>query len=146
MACFFKFGDLAKLASYHAREVSRQTWRGDSRALMGRGGMDSLVQLQKKRKDGYRLILERSLRMEEDDHCHDCESWVMMKGMWEKRVQEVMNGLEGSEEGVEGGQNPLKSLLQLELTGGGYCGECISLMGRTIQMCLMEGERLPQCV
>jgi hypothetical protein len=91
MACFYKFGDLAKLASFYAIKVPKEDWQSH-RSVMGRTGLDQLAMLYDTRLQGLCGILDRSLSLGQDpedmvDHHigverHECDDNQRLKEMW----------------------------------------------------------------
>jgi hypothetical protein len=135
MACFFKFTDLARLASVHAVAVPRTEWSEDTRALMGRSGAVKLEELQVKRLSGLREILVKPL--ERDEHSAACVRTGMIEELWKRKRDELEGSLTPQSELIE--------LLNLDLRGG-HCGDCLVLLGKTIQRCLYEAKELPSSV
>lgn len=150
MATFFKFGDLAKLASISAVKVPVNEWSANSRGLMGRGAAGMLGELQTCRMEGMREILARPIEIDVelsngegrgDGHTAGCAGWPMMKRYWEERAQAVARNLKPNSELLE--------LLELQLPdtdGEGYCGQCLAAVARNVQRCLMEVRELPGCI
>jgi hypothetical protein len=57
--------------------------------------------------------------------------------MWARTVEVVKAGL--------GAESELLELLQVDLRGG-YCGDCMVVLGRTIQRCLVDARALPTSI
>lgn len=133
MACFFKFTDLAKMASTHAMTIPPNEWSTESRSLMGRSGVRALEGLQNARMEGLRAILSKEVK--EDEHSGECVRTGMMKNVWDLKRGEVMANLKlGSE---------LLELLEVDLRGG-HCGDCLVLLGATIQESIYQARDLPK--
>ena len=135
MAAFFKFTDLARLASTRAIGVTSAQWGEDSRVLMGRSGAAKLEELQATRLAGLREILERPLEV--DGHSSTCVRRGMMEDVWTRKEREVLESLSPSSELLE--------LLAIDLRGG-HCGDCLVQLGQTIQRCLYQARELPRSI
>ena len=135
MACFFKFTDLARLASATAIAVDPGQWTDEVRLTMGKTGARHLANLREMRFAGLRGILNRS--MESDDHSALCVRRGMVEKLWRERADEVKAGLEPTSELVE--------LLSIDLRGG-HCGECLVNLGTTIQRCIVSARDLPKTI
>jgi hypothetical protein len=84
--------------------------------------------------EGLYSILDRGL----EEHQHEmCGDRGRLREMWPGAVEVVKDGL-----GVE---SELLDLLQLDLRGG-YCEDCMVVLGRTIQRCLVDARALPTSV
>lgn len=135
MACFFKFADLARLASRHAVAVPTDQWTSDARGLMGRSGVKNLSDLRELRLAGLRGILNR--RIECDAHSDDCVRRGMMEEVWRLKVESLKAELQP--------ESDLLELLEIDLRGG-HCGGCLVLLGQTIQQCLLAAKDLPTTI
>ena len=144
LACFFKFGDLARLASGPAvRSAPTGDW-SVHRPVMGRQGLSKLLQLHQARVEGFTQILEGGL--EEDDHTSTCPLAESVRRMWEVKIGDLRDDLEGG-----GADCDLLELLEMDLSdkvrGGGYsCGGCLVNLGKTIQRCLVQARELPTTI
>jgi hypothetical protein len=161
MACFFKFSDLAKLASSYAVKVPMEEWHSH-RAVMGRTGMEKLHELHDMRLEGLFEILDRSLLFEasgasgeegasganceeggSEGMCgggeggHTCEDLSRMRLMWSNHVDQLKTTLSAGSELLE--------LLEVDLRGG-WCEGCLVLLGRNIQWCIVQARGLPQSI
>lgn len=133
MACFFKFGDLAKLASTYAIRRPMEEWHAH-RPVMGSRGTARLHDLYNARMEGLYSILDRGL----EEHQHEmCGDRGRLREMWAEAVEVVKDGL--------GAESELLELLQLDLRGG-YCEDCVVVLGRTIQRSLVDARALPTSV
>jgi len=137
MASFFKFSDLAKLASQKALGVPLDDWGMDDRVLMGKSALSKLEELQKMRMEGLRGILGRSNSMEVDQHSQSCFKRGMVEELWRGKVREVGIGLKPDSD--------LFELLAIDLRGD-HCGDCLVMLGMTIQKCLYAATELPKSV
>ena len=135
MASFFKFSDLVKLASQKAIGIPPSSWGVESRVLMGKRALAGLEELQETRMAGLREILGRS--METDAHTAGCARRGDLEEVWRRKVGEVETGLRPD--------NDLFELLAIDLRGK-HCGDCLVLLGTTIQRCLYEARELPRSV
>ncbi|WVN86784.1 uncharacterized protein L203_101956 [Cryptococcus depauperatus CBS 7841] len=135
MASFFKFGDLARLASMKAMKAQPSQWPEDAKVLMGRSAAKRLVNLRNSRLIALKDILAKP--MEEDEHAHTCVRYPMAKDLWTKMTNELS--------GIVGAESELIELLNVDLRGG-HCGECLVLLGRSVQRCLYEAKELPQMI
>ena len=133
MATFFKFTDLARLASTKGLNVPSTDWSDDAKSLMGKSGVKRLEQLQATRMEGLRTILTRNVEL--DGHSEGCVRRPMMEDVWKRRVEDLQVSLDPSSELIE--------LLSIDLRGG-HCGDCLVLLGTTIQQCLLAAKQLPQ--
>jgi len=144
MACFFKFSDLAKLASGHAVKRPTEEWVLH-RGVMGRTGMEKLEQLYRARMEGLYDILNHSLEFDfeagtgEGEGRHGCECGDMrrMESMWDAKVDQVKSTL--------GAGSELLELLEVDLRGG-WCEGCLVMLGRNIQKCIVEARSLPTSI
>ncbi|WVF72059.1 hypothetical protein IAT40_006871 [Kwoniella sp. CBS 6097] len=149
MASFFKFADLARLASMKALAVPADRWPEDAKVLMGRTASSKLLQLQGTRVEGLRRILSKE--MESDTHSQSCACDAMMRGVWCGMTSELG--------GRVGAGSELFELLEVDLAAGmgmrtnvggsngrGGCGECLVLLGKSIQRCLYEARELPRSI
>ncbi|WVQ98848.1 hypothetical protein IAU59_005979 [Kwoniella sp. CBS 9459] len=139
MASFFKFTDLAKLASMRALAIPSAQWPEDAKVLMGRSATAKLVQLQSSRLDGLRTILMTN-GLEQDAHSEGCAYSALTGAVWERMTTELMGRIRPESE--------LFELLEVELGSGGTggCGECLVLLGKSIQRCLYEARALPTTI
>lgn len=135
MAVYFRFTDLARLASTNAIRVPREEWPNGDKILMGRHGRAALQSLQQERNEGLRAILEKP--MESDEHSATCVRRAMIEELWSRKRRDVEAGLRCESELLE--------LLEVDLRGG-HCGDCLVLLGKTIQRCLYEAKDLPRSV
>ncbi|ODN98510.1 hypothetical protein L198_03756 [Cryptococcus wingfieldii CBS 7118] len=135
MASFFKFGDLAKLASTRAVGIASEDWPEDAKVLMGRTAAGRLLGLQHSRKTGLKEILSKP--MEEDDHCCSCVRYPMARDVWQRMTEQLATRVAADSDLIE--------LLNVDLRGG-HCGECLVLLGRSVQRCLYEAKDLPRMV
>ena len=136
MANFFKFTDLIKLASMKALKIPKEDWSKFSRVWMGRTGAFKLENLQNVRLDGLKEILFFNMEMITDLHSEKCVKRNMIEKVWKGKVNDVLeNGLKVDSELLE--------LLNVDLRGG-HCGECLVLLGETIQKCLLAARELPK--
>lgn len=135
MSCFFKFTDLAKLSSTSAMAFPPSAWNKEVRALMGKNGMKNLEQLQQRRIIGLKSILHGE--MEGDGHSDGCVRPKMMEQLWKDRVTRLAEQLQPESE--------LMELLEMDLRGG-HCGDCLTLMGKTVKRCLVQARDLPRTV
>lgn len=135
MASFFRFADLARLASQKAMSIPSSSWGNDSRVLMGKSALSRLEELQNTRLAGLREILARP--MEADQHSAGCVRRGMVEDVWTRKVREVVASLTPESELLE--------LLNIDLRGG-HCGDCLVQLGTTIQRCLYAAKELPQSV
>lgn len=135
MAYFFRFTDLAKMASERAVAVPRAEWPRDARALMGRQGVAKLEALQSARLSGLQTFLNRAI--EADGHSAACVRRPMIEELWTRKRDEVLRDLKPESE--------LFDLLSLDLRGG-HCGDCMILLGTTIKKCLTAARELPRTV
>lgn len=134
-ACFFKFTDLARLASGRAITVTSEQWSAESKNLMGRTGLKNLSDLREKRLAGLRGILNG--HPEADGHSADCIRRNMMEQVWFDKVEQVKKGLVPESELLE--------LLEVDLRGG-HCGDCLVLLGQTIQRSILAARELPRTI
>ncbi len=135
MACFFKFTDLAKIASIKAIGVPSDEWGQESRTLMGKRATARLENLQMTHLIALREILGQEMEM--DEHSAGCGRRGMVEEVWKRKVTEV--------EGHLTPESELFELLDIDLRGG-HCGECFVLLGTTIQRCLYKAKELPRSV
>ncbi|WVQ71718.1 hypothetical protein IAR50_001259 [Cryptococcus sp. DSM 104548] len=135
MASFFKFGDLAKLASTRAVGIPMEDWPEDAKVLMGRTAAGRLLDLQHSRKTGLKEILSKP--MEEDAHCDSCVRYPMAREVWQRMTEQLAARV--------GAESDLIELLNVDLRGG-HCGECLVLLGRSVQRCLYEAKELPRMI
>jgi len=135
MASFFKFTDLSKLASQHGIGVPSSDWGGDTRALLGRGALARLEELQGARMGGLREIVNKE--MEVDEHSAGCGKRGRLEEVWKAKVRELELGLRPDSE--------LFELLAIDLSGE-HCENCLVQLGMTIQRCLYEARELPRSV
>ena len=135
MASFFKFTDLAKLASQRALRVPISSWTNDSRLLMSKTALSRLEELQESRLAGLHGILGRSLEM--DEHSAGCVRRGMIEEVWKRKVEQVERTLTPDSELIE--------LLNIDLRGG-HCGDCLVQLGKTIQSCLYEAREMPRSI
>ncbi|KAK4686334.1 hypothetical protein P7C73_g3787, partial [Tremellales sp. Uapishka_1] len=135
MASFFKFTDLAKLASGYALRVSSASWPIDSKLLMGKTATSRLQRLQEARIDGLNGILSKPVEV--DTHSEMCVRRSMMEQVWEQKKRSLGQTLQPDSELVE--------LLDIDLRGG-HCGECLVLLASTLQRCLYEARELPRTI
>ncbi|OCF41428.1 hypothetical protein I317_04729 [Kwoniella heveanensis CBS 569] len=146
MASFFKFADLAKLASMRALAVPSEQWPEDAKVLMGRTATGRLLQLQRTRVEGLCTILSKE--MEIDAHSEGCAFSAMTKDVWTRMTGELRERV--------GAGSELFELLEVDLSlamglgGAGSrkaaCGECLVLLGKSIQRCLYEARDLPKSI
>jgi len=136
MACFFKFSDLAKLASGHAVKRPTEEWVLH-RGVMGRTGMEKLEQLYHTRMEGLYDILDHSLEFEASDGGHECGDMRRMESMWAAKVDQVKSNF--------GAGSELLELLEVDLRGG-WCEGCLVMLGRNIQKCIVEARSLPTSI
>lgn len=142
LACFFKFGDLARLASGPAVRCGTPSDWNSHRPVMGRSGLAKLLHLRTARVDGLRSILGQGL--EEDGHTVQCPAFASLCEIWEVKVGQLRDDLETSG-GV--GDCDLLELLDVDLSGNqGGCGGCLVSLGKTIQRCLVEARDLPTTI
>jgi hypothetical protein len=137
MACFFKFTDLARLASEHAVRVHPESWSKEARVSMGKHGMKQLLTLREMRTAGLRGILNG--QVEKDGHSETCVRRGMIEQLWRTRADEVKAGVVGDAGG------DLMELLEIDLRGG-HCGDCLVNLGTTIQRCLLAARDLPKTI
>ncbi|WVQ78357.1 hypothetical protein IAT38_000442 [Cryptococcus sp. DSM 104549] len=135
MASFFKFTDLARLASMRAVECPQAEWPEDAKLLMGRTAAGKLLTLQSGRLSALREILAKP--MERDEHAGGCVRYGMAEQVWERMTRDLA--------GRVGAGSGLEELLEVDLRGG-HCGECLVLLGRSIQRCLYEAKDLPKSI
>ena len=137
MACFFKFTDLARLASEHAVRIHPDNWGKDARATMGRNGMKHLSELRDVRIAGMRGTLNS--QVERDGHSETCVRRGMIEALWRTRADQVKEAVVGD----AGGE--LLELLEIDLRGG-HCGDCLVNLGATIQRCILAARELPKTI
>lgn len=135
LAYFFKFTDLARLASPMAIAIHPDAWSSESKGLMGKSGVRDLLRLRESRLAGLRGVLNAP--MEVDPHSEHCVRRAMIQEVWEKKVAAVKDGLQP--------QSDLLELLEVDLRGG-HCGDCLVLLGATIQRCLLAARDLPKTI
>ncbi|WWD15994.1 hypothetical protein CI109_100418 [Kwoniella shandongensis] len=145
LASFFKFTDLARLASMKAVAVPPERWDEESRLLMGKTAMNKLFNLQATRREGLYSIL--SCPMEMDDHLSHRGGGGRVQQVWEGMTNHLKMQLE---EGSLNLGTELLELLEFDLRGvsedGHQCGDCLVLLGKSIQRCLYEAKDLPRCI
>lgn len=134
-ASFFKFTDLARLASTRAVTVPVEQWTSETKHLMGRAGLKNLTDLREIRLAGLRGILNG--RVEVDGHSERCIRRDMMEQVWLNKVEGLKKTLEPSSELLE--------LLEVDLRGG-HCGDCLVLLGQTIQRSILAARELPRTI
>lgn len=140
MACFFKFGDLARLASSHAVRRPVEDWNAH-RPVMGRQGLARLQALRNARIEGMRDILSAGLTDPDEGapgHEGQCAGYPALQTMWASRVAELQMEL--------GAESDLLELLDIDLRGQQHCGHCMLSLGRTIQRCLLDARELPTTI
>ncbi|OXG31537.1 hypothetical protein J008_01208 [Cryptococcus neoformans] len=135
MASFFKFGDLARLASIKAVRMPPSQWPEDARILMGRTSASKLIALHSARLSGLKQILNGP--MEEDEHAHTCVRFPMARDVWKRMAEEISKKVCADSDLIE--------MLDVDLRGG-HCGECLVLLGRSVQRCLYEARELPRMI
>ena len=135
MACFFKFRDLARLTSQAAIALHPEAWSSETKALMGKSGARDLMQLRESRMAGLRGILNGP--MESDAHSGTCMRKAMIQELWDRKVAAMKEDLQP--------QSDLLELLEVDLRGG-HCGDCLVLLGSTIQRCLLAAQDLPKSI
>lgn len=135
MACYFRFTDLAKMASERAIAIFRAEWPRDARSLMGKQGVAKLEALQDTRLSGLSAILHRPIEV--DGHSTTCVRRPMIEELWTRKRDEVLRDLKPNSE--------LFDLLSLDLRGG-HCGDCMVQLGTTIQKCLAAARGLPRTI
>lgn len=135
MASFFKFGDLARLASAKALRVPPSQWPEDARVLMGCTSASSLMTLQSSRLTGLKQILSGPI--EEDEHAHTCVRFPMAREVWRRMADKTSKMVCADSDLIE--------LLDVDLRGG-HCGECLVLLGRSVQRCLYKARELRRMV
>ena len=137
MASFFKFTDLAKLASHRALRVPISSWTDSAAAglLMSKTAWSRLEELRKTRMAGLQGILGRELEV--DEHSAGCVRRGMIDEVWKRKVEQVQSALAPDSELIE--------LLNIDLRGG-HCGDCLVQLGKTIQSCLYEARELPRSI
>jgi hypothetical protein len=101
---------------------------------MGSRGTARLHDLYNARMEGLYTILDRGL---EEDGMWGCGDRERLREMWARTVEVVKAGL--------GAESELLELLQVDLRGG-YCGDCMVVLGRTIQRCLVDARALPTSI
>lgn len=135
MASFFKFGDLARLASIKAVRMPPSQWPEDARILMGSTSASKLAALHSARLSGLKQILNGP--MEEDEHAHTCVRFPMARDVWKRMAEEISKKVCADSDLIE--------MLDVDLRGG-HCGECLVLLGRSVQRCLYEARELPRMI
>jgi len=136
MACFFKFTDLARIASQHAIAVHPDEWSKEAKSTMGRTGLKHLLQLREIRMAGLRGILNGHVESDEH-HSSACVRRGMIELLWRQRADQVKEHLEANSELLE--------LLEIDLRGG-HCGDCLVNLGTTIQRCILAARDLPKTI
>lgn len=135
MASFFRFGDLERLASVKAVRVSPSQWPEDARVLMGRTSASKLMALQSARLTGLKQILSGPI--EEDEHAHTCVRFPMVRDVWRRMADETCKKVCADSDLIE--------LLDADLRGV-HCGDCLVLLGQSVQRCLYEARELHRMV
>ncbi|WWC60980.1 uncharacterized protein I303_103557 [Kwoniella dejecticola CBS 10117] len=138
MACFFKFKDLIRLSSGQAVKIPFRDWPEDAKVLIGRTAINNLLNLQSIRLNGMMRILNRPLKIDDDDdeHCARCSNRFRLEGVWSKMTETLKTHLSPEMELLE--------LLEVDLREFGGCSDCLVLLGRNIQRCLLEARELPR--
>ncbi|ORX39936.1 hypothetical protein BD324DRAFT_244905 [Kockovaella imperatae] len=133
-ASFFKFTDLARLASKSAVRIPSSQWSAETRQLMGKHAAARLENLQRARQEGLDQILSKTCHA--DQHSASCTQRPHIESTWRERVQEVAKDLPIDSDLLE--------LLEVDLRGI-QCGDCLMLLGTTIRESLYEARELPVC-
>ena len=139
MASFFKFSDLAILASGHAMKVPQTEWSEEAVKMMGRTAGARLRFLQEKRVAGLKQILEGG--MEVDEHTPLCAMQVSMEGMWAERCAALARDIRP--------ESGLGEILETDLTAMGQgqaCGQCLLLFGRSVRRSMLAAQELPSTI
>ena len=138
MASFFKFTDLAKLASSKAMRTPSEQWGQEMRQLMGRTAAGRLEALQRSRLVGLATILTISAKAPHaDEHSATCAGRAAMEELWKAKVAQVSASLTPNSELLE--------LLEVDLRGT-QCGDCLVLLGSTIRECMYQARELPTSI
>ena len=135
MASFFKFTDLARLASTKAMRTLPEQWGPEIRQLMGKSAAGRLEALQSSRLVGLAGILAKAPHA--DEHSVSCAGRGMMEALWKAKVEQVFATLAPGSELLE--------LLEVDLRGT-HCGDCLVLLGSTIRECMYQARELPRSI
>ncbi|KAL7423990.1 hypothetical protein Q5752_001575 [Cryptotrichosporon argae] len=135
-ATFFKFADLAVLASAPAAAADPAAWGDAARTLMGRHGAARLLALRQARLAALAHILE-SNDLPADAHGVTCPRRPMADQLWEQTRRTVAEQLRPDSELVE--------LLGADVRGG-HCGDCLALVGATAQRCMLLARDVPRTI
>ncbi|WVR05303.1 hypothetical protein IAU60_002317 [Kwoniella sp. DSM 27419] len=135
MACFFRFSDLARLASTHALAIPADQWSPEFRLLAGPSGQAMLMSLQAQRLASLREIL--SAGIEADEHSSRCNASTQVETVWRRMITQLKNSI--------GPESELLELLEVDLRDV-QCGDCLVLLGRSIQRCIYEAKDLPRSI
>ncbi|WRT67250.1 uncharacterized protein IL334_004217 [Kwoniella shivajii] len=133
MASFFKFNDLIKLSSSYALSIPPERWSEETNHIMGRKACNKLIDLQHTRLEGLKSILNNP--MERDEHSCGCVRFKMAEQVWISMTKHLKEDLKPEMELLE--------LLQVDLRGG-HCGDCLVLLGKSIQKAILEAKELPK--
>ena len=135
MASFFKFTDLAKLASMKALAIPAREWPLDVRNLMGKTAAKRLEMIQNTRLQGLQTILTKPPLA--DEHSEQCCRRDLMATVWAEKAASVLQSLSPDSELLE--------LLAIDLRSE-HCGDCLVLLGSTIQQSIYEARDLPRSI
>ncbi|XAO22598.1 hypothetical protein I312_101371 [Cryptococcus bacillisporus CA1280] len=110
-------------------------WPEDARVLMGRTSASKPMALQSARLTGLKQILSGPI--EEDEHAHTCVRFPMARHVWRRMADETCKKVCADSDLIE--------LLDVDLRGF-HCGECLILLGQSVQRCLYEARELRRVV
>ncbi|WWC69347.1 uncharacterized protein I206_103285 [Kwoniella pini CBS 10737] len=138
LACFFKFKDLIKLSSIQALKINFKNWSEENKLLMGKKSLNDLLNLQSIRLNGLINILNIPPQINDEDfneHFKYCHNKIEFENAWFKMIEIVKIHLNPDSDLLE--------LLEIDLREFGQCGNCLVLLGKNIQRCLLQAKELP---
>lgn len=139
MASFFKFADLAILASQYAMKIDRNDWGQEAVKMMGRTAAARLVELQERRVAGLKEILDKALQ--EDDHSIDCGMNQMMSQAWSERCKAIQQEVSAATDLVDLLNTDFSALQASQ--GHQTCGQCLVLFGKSVRRSVLAAQALP---